>query len=80
MGKHVGMVDERGVPVDGDAFGAALTEALEDGASAVVIERDDGLVRVDEIGPNYFGAPDAWAERCRWDAVVLQLKAASTPR
>ena len=66
MGKHVAVVDERGVPVVGDGFGVALTDALDHGESAVVIERDDGLVSIDEIGPNYFGAPDTWAERCRW--------------
>ena len=60
------MVDEHGVPVIGDAFGMALADALDHGESEVVIERDDGLVRIDEIGPNYFGAPDAWPDRCRW--------------
>jgi SAM-dependent methyltransferase len=60
------MVDEHGVPRTGDAFGAALLAALEHGASRAVIERDDGLVDVDQIAENYFGLPEAWAERCRW--------------
>ena len=60
------MIDEHGVPRIGDAFGAALLAALEHGASRAVIERDDGLVDVDQIAENYFGLPEAWAERCRW--------------
>jgi SAM-dependent methyltransferase len=60
------MVDEHGVPQAGDAFGAALLAALEQGESRAVIERDDGLVDVDEIGESYFGLPETWAERCRW--------------
>lgn len=60
------MVDERGVPVVGDAFGAALLAALEQAESRAVIERDDGFAAVDEIGENYFGLPETWAERCRW--------------
>ena len=66
-------------PWSDDAFGAALTDALEHGESRVVIERDDGLVTVDEIGPNYFGAPDTWAERCRW-AVAPSVACSTSAR
>jgi SAM-dependent methyltransferase len=61
----VAMASQRG-PEVGDAFGVALLEALERGESQVVIERDDGLVRVDEISENYFGPPQTWGERDRW--------------
>jgi SAM-dependent methyltransferase len=61
----VAMADQQG-PVVGDAFGVALLEALERGESQAVIERDDGLVRVDEISENYFGPPQTWGERDRW--------------
>ena len=40
-------------PTIGDAFGTALLERLEGRDSAIVIERDDGLVDVD--GSDYFG-------------------------
>ncbi|MCA1694108.1 MAG: class I SAM-dependent methyltransferase [Actinobacteria bacterium] len=40
-------------PELGDAFGVALLDALNGGASAIVIERDDGFVDTD--GSDYFG-------------------------
>lgn len=40
-------------PELGDAFGAALLDQLNGGASAIVVERDDGFVDTD--GSDYFG-------------------------
>ena len=43
-------------PEPGDAFGRALLDRLEGRGSAIVIERDDGFVDVDQS--NYFGQVD----------------------
>ena len=50
----------------GDAWGQALLTAADGRESAVVLERDDGLVEVDPVLRNYFGAPETWSDRDHW--------------
>jgi SAM-dependent methyltransferase len=53
-------------PVEGDAWGHALLVAADGRECAVVLERDDGLVELDPVARNYFGAPETWSDRDRW--------------
>jgi SAM-dependent methyltransferase len=57
--EHAGGV--AGEPHTGDAFGRALTDSLEGGATSVVLERDDGWIGSEPLAW-YFDAPEAWSE------------------
>jgi SAM-dependent methyltransferase len=54
-------------PLEGDAFGQAFLALQEDRASAIVIERDDGLVELDPS--DYFSPPHGPL----WDWIVTKV-------
>lgn len=58
-------MDERGMPIIGDAWGHALLAAAEGRDVEVVLERDDGLVAVDRA-QSYFAPLDDWNAADRW--------------
>ena len=58
-------MDERGMPISGDAWGQALLATAEGCDPEVVLERDDGLVAVDHA-QSYFAPLDNWNAADRW--------------
>ena len=62
---------ESTTPRTGDAFGAALVDALHDGDATYVVERNDGYVDVESAADN-LAPPSEWPP---WDAMALDLVA-----
>ena len=56
---------ERGIPATGDAWGHALLAASKGDHVDIVLERDDGLVAVDQAR-SYFAPLDDWNAADRW--------------
>lgn len=53
-------------PILGDAWGQALLAAVDGDGLALVLERDDGLIELDQGHATYFATHDSWSARDRW--------------